>query len=229
MFTALPLVDEYKLGLTIDQAYRRDEATLQETCWFDYRHLGPVARTYLYADYYIDRTRKFFALTQDSEKAGAVRGFTPDDIFASRDLIGMWNARRFADQHALPYWFVLSFMQERALSRLWNVMPRPNQCYGEDEVTLDLLPAWRAHMGATLVFAEHERFKAAAWAYEPDQYAYAQFVRDQVRRRPAPHFGLIARLLSEGVFSESMVVRFFSQAELAGALEHQARVGGSKS
>lgn len=200
------------LALKIDPAHRVGEAALMRSRWFDYRDMHPALATYHYAHCYRVQTQRFFAAVIDERTAEDARAFVPDDIFFSRDLTSMWNARRQCDQLGIPYAFALRFAQDRFLSRAQRQFPRPNQLYGE-EFEADLLLAWREQVARQITFAHSPRFRTDQYRGEPVQVEHLDFVCAQVLARPAPRYRLIARLLQEHVISfEQAEARFGEQA-----------------
>lgn len=203
-------------GIRIDVSHRENEAWLMGRRWFDYRDMHPVAATYLYAHHYLEQTRKFYMQCIDARTVNEARAFTPDDIFMSRDLTSMWLARRSADSMGIPYPFILQFAQDRFLSRLQSRFPRPNQLYGE-EFEIDVDAAWKQRLGIQLTYSTQPRFKASAWRAELPQAQHVKFVVDQVKRRPGPHFRILARLFNEDVLAARLIKNQFSQKELSDA------------
>lgn len=204
------------IGLRIDPAHREGEADLWSRRWFDYRHMHPVAATYLYAHHYVEQTRRFYEQCIDIGTAQDARAFTPDDIFQSRDMTSMWLARRSADALGVPYPFALQFAQDRFFSRAQRQFPRPNQLYGE-EFELDLQQSWKDRLDRQLTHAKLPHFQAAAWKGLPDQEEHLDFLVAQVKARPAPRYRLIGRLIASGVISSAQAHMNFTEDEARSA------------
>lgn len=209
-------------GMRIDPEHREGEAHLMRVRWFDYRQMHPVTATYFFAECYRLQTAKFYEQMVDIRTVEEARAFTPDDIFMSRDLTAMWLARRCADEHSLPYPFVLRFAQDRFFARTQHNFPRPNQLYGE-EFEIDLLAAWRELLARSLTVAESPRYRMKAWQGALDQAQHVKFVVDQIRARPAPRHRLIARMLRDDVLSVGIAASQFSEQEALDAERYCAQ------
>lgn len=191
---------------------REGEADLIRSRWFDYSLMHPAEATYLYAHLYKEQTKAFCEAYIDARTSDAARAFTPDDIFHSRDITGMWLARRCADALGVPYEFALRFASLRALNRTYRCFPRPNQLYGEEFET-DLKAAWEESLASSLRYSRDERFKARNYAGSQVQKGHMAFVVSQIKRRdPASHPGLLARMFAEGILSSAHVTDFFDEA-----------------
>jgi len=205
-------------GMRIDPVHREGEADLMRSRWFDYADMHPVAATYLFAHLYNEQTRRFYAACIDERTAADQVGFTPEDIFYSRDLTAMWLARRCADKNGWPYDFVLEVAQKRFIDKLFHRFPRPNQLYSE-EFELDLQDEWRARLARQLVYSRAPRFKAMNFTGQVVQARHANFVIEQIKSRVRPHTGLLGRMLHEDVLSVTMAATRFKPDEVCAALE----------
>lgn len=186
--------DSWMLELAhIPAELREDEAALQSSRWFDYRHLLPAQATLLFATTYEEVYREKYAQLRDYRDAHKVAPLRGQDIFKSTDLLPLWRARQAADRIGCRYDFYLRFAFDRAWERGWAYMPRPNQLYGEDLV-LDVADAWAELRRASLQLARSERFKMARYNGHPDQDAYHDYLIEQVRDREHPHL-VLARLI----------------------------------
>lgn len=211
-------------GLRIHPTHRENEADLLRSRWFDYQDMHPVHATYLFAHHYKQQTRKFVETYIDVRTAEDARAFVPDDIFLSRDLTGMWLARREADKHGLPYDFVMEHSMNVFIAKLFHRFPRPNQLYAE-ELYMDLTDLWRARLSREVIFSRKERFKVRSWCGDLAQARHVNFIVSQIKARPAPHIGLLARMFYEGVLSPSLVSSRFDQEVINLAKAQAARLG----
>jgi hypothetical protein len=216
----LSAVDLEVRGLRIDPAHREIEASLTELRWFDYQHMHPVTATYCYAHHYVEATRAYYERCIDMRSAEDARAFSPDDIFASRDMTSMWLARQAADRMGLPYPFVLDFAARRSLERYFRRFPRPNQLYGE-EFELDVNDAWQERFERQLQFSQAEQFRPGA-PETPAVARHREYIRMQIDAR-VPHArpGLIGRMLKEGYFSAAFAESAWG-AEVAALAEAAA-------
>lgn len=198
--------------MKIAPEHRVGEAALMRSRWFDYRDMHPVSATYLFAHYYKQQTLKFYEQSIDFRTLEDVRAFAPDDIFMSRDLTSMWLARRFADEHGIPYPFLMRFAHERYFNRAQRQFPRPNQLYGE-EMEIDTLAAWKEQLSRQLTYSRLPKFTMSEWRGTKDQAQHVRFVEAQIKSRPAPRYRLLARMLQEDILSLPIIQAAFSQEE----------------
>lgn len=209
-------------GLRIDPTHREGEATLMKKRWFDYRSLHPTAATYLYAEIYRQQTLAHYESCVDIRTLENARAFIPDDIYMSRDLTSMWLARRCADSHGLPYPFVVQFAQRRFFGRTQHNFPRPNQLYGE-EFEMDLLDEWNSLLARQITYSTAPQYRMSAWKGDLAQAQHVRFVIDQIKKRPAPRYRILARMLREDVLSLPLIASNFSQQEAAQAERYCAQ------
>ena len=205
-------------AMKIDQAHRENEADLMVSRWFDYSNLSPGMATYYYAHLYKAQTAKFYETYVDIRTVEDARSFTPDDIFMSRDMTSMWLARRACDALGIPYEFALQFAQKRALERLFQHFPRPNQLYGE-EFEIDLDAAWKESLSRSLRYSRLPRYQAKNYCKSRMQKLHEAFVIGQIKQRAAPHHNVLGRLLSEGVLAERAITDHFHEDVIEQAKE----------
>jgi hypothetical protein len=214
------------IGLKIDPLHREDQADLMRTRWFEYRTMHPVAATYLFAQLYREQVEKFAAAYVDIRTADQAKAFTPEDIFYSRDMTGMWLARSSADRVGVPYEVLLAFAQQRALDRTFQRYPRPNQLYGE-EFEADLLDHWNHRKGHSLQYSRAARFGLAQYHMLPlpeDVHQHADFIVDQILARGVPPAKLLGRMFKEDRLSVRHCGRFHSD-DIEKAKRHAMELG----
>lgn len=201
-FNSSPLTkdDSWIIELSlVPQELRDTESELMQTRWFDYRHLLPAQATYLFAFYYDQVYREFYAMHRDYRKAGEVNPLPCADIFESNELLALWRGRQAADQIGCKYDFYLRFAFKRYFERAWKFMPRPNQLYGE-ELVLDIVDAWAEVKSCSLQVATLKRFQPNAYVGHPDQDAYYAYLVEQINLREHKHM-----LLSRLVFKDQVL------------------------
>ena len=208
------------LALTVHQDHREQELAAMQARWWDYRLLHPTVATYLFAEYYRQSCKTWHERWVDLDTAADARAFTPDDIFKSRDLTSMWLARQGVDLMGVPYDFAIEFGMRRSYNRAFPAMLRPNQMHGE-EFELDLRDAWQAECTRAIRTARVDYFLAKNFKARPMQVAYREWLIEQVERRPAPRYRLLARLINEQALTEASVGAAFGEAELAQAQRYQ--------
>lgn len=210
------------LSLRVAPEHKENELAAMQARWWDYRVLHPTESTYLFAHHYreacVEWHRRYIDEASAREEA---KFFTPEDIFFSRDLTSMWNARKAADLVGVPYPFVMEFASDRALTRGFSRMLRPNQFYGE-EFELDLADAWALENERSLRTAVHPRFKASNFTGRPLQIEYRAWLISKVQQRVAPRYRLIARLLHTDDLKLDWLADHFTHAELEQALAYLA-------
>lgn len=204
--------DEYvTLALTkIPEHLRENEAELRTTRWFDYRFMTPAQATYLFAAEYRKAYIDAFARTRDIRKAEEIRPFSPDDIFDSKELNAMWQARQAADAIGCKYDFFLRFAFLRFEHRGWRFFPRANHLSAE-ELVLDIRDAWGTTCRASLQTAALDTFQAAAFDQLPEQSEYYTWLCSQVRQREHPHLALSGLVYTNGVMPEQVASEHFTQ------------------
>lgn len=212
-------------AMKIDLTHREDEAGLICRRWFDYASLHPTQATYLYAELYKQQTFFFAESYIDIRTAAEARAFVPDDIFMSRDMTSMWLARRAADALGMPYEFALEFATQRALNRLYQHFPRPNQLYGE-EFEIDLSAAWQESLGRSMRYSRDVRYQASSYRDTPMQRRHVTFVIQQIKARALPHHNLLARMFREDVLSPALAEGHFDEAQVAAAQAAASRLDG---
>ncbi|OAD82853.1 hypothetical protein ATN89_17365 [Comamonas thiooxydans] len=204
--------------LIIDEKFREKEPDALQRKWFDYRLLHPTEATYLWAHFYNEQAKKFYATCKDTGTADSVVGIAPADALRSREANSVWRARQVLDKIGCPYPWALQFLMRRAINNGWRTFPRPNQMYGYDSV-VDLYNAWKERVARELTYSREPFFLALQWEEHPVQVAHIEFVVDQLSKRAAPRHRLVSRLIKEGVLDEALATRFFP-AEAEAALLH---------
>jgi hypothetical protein len=183
----------------IPLAQRLEESRLYTTCWFDYRHLHPVQRTYHWTFEYILAIRAAYRATKDATTADQVHPFRGQDIFATSEWMGALLSRQKLDAYGIRYGFALGFAMTRFANRGWKVFPRPNQLYGE-ELIEDINDAWINECKTRLQIAEHPDYKSENFTGTPDQLAYRAWLNEQLRMRVSIGWAL-ATPIRHGIYS----------------------------
>lgn len=186
---------------------RMEESELYGLCWFDYRHLHPVQRTYLWADYYVKAIQSIFRQTRDADTSAEVHPFRGQDLFRTAEWIGALTARQKLDRLGIRYDFALGYAMTRFSNRGWKVFPRPNQLYGQ-ELIEDANDAWLLECRARLQITENEQFQAKNYRGTPDQAAYRDWLNAQIRTRPMKGWAL-ATPVAQGIYNYDDCERAF--------------------
>lgn len=197
----------------IPQGLRDQEAELRQTRWFDYRFMTPAEATYLFAAEYRHAYIEAFKRTRDIRKAETINPFSPADIFDSKELNAMWQARQAADAMGCKYDFFLRFAFLRFEHRGWRFFPRANQLSSE-ELALDARDAWATVCRASLQTAVLPIFKADQFDQLPEQTEYYDWLCKQVQQREHPHMALANLVYTNGDLPESIAAQHFDEAVL---------------
>ena len=207
--------NEYlQLALTkIPQGLRDEEAELRTTRWFDYRTMTPTEATYLFAAEYRHAYIEAFKRTRDIERAETVNPFTPEDIFDSRELTVMWQARQAADSIGCKYDFFLRFAFLRFEHRGWRFFPRANHLSSE-ELVLDARDAWKTVCRASLQVAVSPMYKSGAFDQLPEQNEYYTWLCDQVKQREHPYMALSQLVYTDHGLPEFFASQHFNEATM---------------
>jgi hypothetical protein len=196
---------------SIPQKFRDNEADLRGSRWFDYRQMNPVEATYLFAGEYRQATKTWHAKVRDLPSAERARGFVPDDLFASKELIAMWLARQAADKIGCKYDFFLNYAFKNFTERGWRWLPRPNQLYAE-ELVLDIETGWRVECAASLQLASDPFYHADAYAGLPEQDAYHEYVVAQIKQREHHYLTLSSVVYARKALPEAVALVHFPEA-----------------
>lgn len=204
--------DEYvSLALTkVPEHLRESEAELRQTRWFDYRFMTPAEATYLFAAEYRHAYIEAFKRSRDIRKANEIRPFQPDDIFASKELNAMWQARQAADSIGCKYDFYLRFAFLRFEHRGWRFFPRANHLSAE-ELILDARDAWAVECRASLQVARLPIYQAAQFDQLPEQREYYDWLCAQVKMREHQHLALSGLVYENGVLPEAIALEHFGE------------------
>ena len=102
------------------------ESQLQQICFFDYRYMHPVKRTYLFAHEYMKSYKALYERYIDIDSKGIYGLSRPNDPLDNdppknktaklRTPTCLWTARQVADANCIPYDFYLN----AALKYLFN-------------------------------------------------------------------------------------------------------------
>lgn len=178
---------------------RQQEAELWTSCWYDYRHLHPVQRTYLWTHEYVKAIQDVYRKTRDHARADKVHPFRGQDIFKTAEWLGAYKARQQLDRYGIRYDFALRFAMNRYEGRGWKVFPRPNQLCAE-ELAEDTHDAWKTECKAKLQIAEHDFYQSVQFVGHPDQIAYRDWLNKQIKTRAMVGWTL-ATPIAQGIYS----------------------------
>jgi hypothetical protein len=91
----------------------KGESQLQQSCWFDYRFMHPMQRTYLFAHYFVKNFKALYEEKIDIDSSRVFGLSRPKDPLDNRPPVNktrklttptyLWNARRCADFLGIPY------------------------------------------------------------------------------------------------------------------------------
>lgn len=213
MIPTLTTLQADELAMRLAREHRARELEAMQVRWWDYRLMHPTTSTYVFAKAYVEATETWWRRHIDDRTPEKARAFECQDIFNSRDLTAVWLARQSADLMGLPYDFVMEFALARSLKREFRHLMRPNQFYGEEFET-DIKAAWDEECLRGLRTSSLQFYKATYYRLHKMQDEYRAWIIDQVKRRPPPHYRLLARLFISGDVDEDMVRLHFSDVEV---------------
>lgn len=195
-------------------------------CWFDYRHIHPVLRSYVFIHEYNEAHRRAFKRFYGRPASG--RSDLPKNAQRSlynrpaRTIVSTLNRMHLVDQLGCPYdsYFDASFnhfMQERGFDK-W----KSNNPYLAD---LDLPPLNMLTEASTMISGQrafekrntiklrlpkHPHYHADAWVGSSNQKACSKWLINEVRNRPDRNIALARLCYDLRLIREAEVVRVLS-------------------
>lgn len=187
------------------------ESYLQQHCFFDYRHMHPTKRTYLFAHEYMKSYKALYEryINIDSENIyGLSRPNDPLDNEPPRNKTAklrtptcLWTARQVADGACIPYDFYTSaalnyLFQDRfhkaILGQNADSKVRLNiqaSALYSDAVLTHVTEKWKDYTNARMIWSENERLafteKEMNGKAKPHPYKldYERYIAKQIMNR----------------------------------------------
>jgi hypothetical protein len=155
----------------------KDEAQRQQDCWFDYRFMHPILRTYLFAHYYQRAYKATYEKYIDIDSAHVIGLSRPQDPLDNRPSSKspsrlrtptcLIRARQIADELSIPYdFYTMNSLRFLMKSRHADKMVgqtrdgklrlniQASAIYSE-YIVLDVLEKWKAYTDARMVWVEN--------------------------------------------------------------------------
>lgn len=189
---------------------RAAEPELCRRAWFDYQHMHPVNRTYLFAHLFTAETRLIIRQHIDDSPpkvsaSGTVRDWEPikaGDMFEppgdarrlkywKRKISSLIKARQMADHYAIPYpQFVKFGLRHWYFGRSYfleqTVLPEPGLLNGE-ECRIAIAEKWLDELRGRIHHATHPRFQVAAGlSTDLDLIVHQEYILQQIARKSDP-------------------------------------------
>ncbi len=212
------------------QYWREDTVTAERKrihqTWFDYRHIHPVLRSFVFVHEYNKAHQRAFKRFYGTPKsgrsdlpAGASRGLYTRKPRTITTIIGRMH---LIDELGSPYdtYFDAAFnhfMQERAFDE-WKVnnpylkdMPLPPlQMLADAHSMISSQKAFEKRNTIRLRLPEHPHYQASNWVGTHNQKTCAKWLIDEVRNRPDRNIALARLCYEAGLIRENEVVKHLS-------------------
>jgi len=218
----------------IDSKHRENEHELFKTKWFDYRIMHPTKATYLFAECYRNAYRMISQVRFDVGRGAYMKGLKgkTDEIFNLKptELMGLWKARRAADEHGIPYDFYCNTAMRYADMTQWVRMPRPTQLRGKDKMLPYIIEKWEEEKGITTPLAQSDMFTSINYFGHVDQQAYEEYLLDECEKRGIRKHYLVGQLVFiDRVLREEVAEEHFGHEVLNEAREHSSLLNNQSS
>lgn len=168
----------------IDDSLLVLESGLRKTRWFDYWDLHPTVATYLFAFYYKEIYKEWWARRIDAESAHSVAAIKHRNVFDSdsREKTGLWKARQSADRLGIPYDFYIRQAFKYADMNLWGDLPRPAQLYSQEFIDY-ISVAWKEEASAAPRLPDDEAYLADNFIGTNDQRRFEDWMVERIKSR----------------------------------------------
>lgn len=203
------------------------ESELQQKCFFDYRHMHPTKRTYLFASIYMKRYKELYERFIDMESDHIYGLSRPNDPLDNepprnkkaklRTPTCLWKARQVCDGIGMPY----SFYIGRSLTKLFQdryykamlgttatnktrLNIQASGLYSSDIIE-HVIDSWEEHLRARMVWSDNVRLcfteSESNGQSKPHIYklVYERFVLDQIMTKVHKEFSLQTALSKRAI------------------------------
>lgn len=195
-------------------------------CWFDYRHIHPVLRSYVFIHEYNEAHKRAFKRFYGSPASG--RSDLPRNAMRSlynrpaRTIVSTINRMHLIDQLGCPYdsYFDAAFnhfMQDRGFDKwksntpyLANLDLPPLQMLTDASTIISSQKTFEHKNTIRLRLPKHPHYFAANWVGTSNQKACSKWLIDEVRNRPDRNIALARLCYEVGLIRENEVVRALS-------------------
>lgn len=190
----------------ISPALFKEETSLYQTKWWDYRHLHPVEATYEFANEYLAAYRRVIQRRIESEVAKRifpVKGMK--DIFNDAkdiQITGFWKARQMADRIGCPYSFYCSEALLYGDKRDWAFLPKPTQMYStqrkfetDPSLVESIAAAWNDKKANSVVHSSLSQFDLANYNEQRVQIEHQESLVSQIQGKKHKQHLLLAQFV----------------------------------
>lgn len=169
----------------IRKDWQEYEGPLFTTKWFDYRHLHPVAASYVFAHCLVKAYQRAYRRTISNKGWDAMRPLKSIDLFRcpKNQIGGVWRGRQHADAMGAPYPVYLEFAYEAAL-RYWKRghLPTPQQLYSE-HVIQRVTEQWEDRQKGFMLFSEQAAYRNENYIGTRAQDDHHAWLFEQIGKR----------------------------------------------
>ena len=188
----------------------KKEPELYTSKWWDYRLLHPTQATYLFADAYLEASRKYAQRNIDLEYGKVFKPYPGKDLFAKPQLVytektkkvkqtkgkdtytpapskqtiaGIWKARQMADKLGIPYRFYCDSAIAYTEKGLWHRLPSPSHLYA---TKVSAAQEWREESMVDFIIRRWREYCSSTVVYSTQDYFKASNNEngyDQIRHR----------------------------------------------
>lgn len=200
----------------------QEEAELNQTKFWDYRHLHPTQATEVYAKCYIAALKRAVSRRTDLWKGLMMKGMKTDTIYEleGRIITGFWKGRQMADRIGCPYDFYCEHAMIFADKARMKFLPSSQQMYcvtvperlqGLPSLVEYIIERWVERSAHSSSYASTDAFLAENYAEGADQIDYVNFLLRKIRRSTMPA-GVLVTALEKGQLNEAQVLEAFPRS-----------------
>lgn len=200
----------------------QEEAALNQTKFWDYRHLHPSQATQLYAQCYVAALKRAVSRRTDLWKGLMMKGMKTDTIFElePRLITGFWKGRQMADRIGCPYDFYCEHAMIFADKARMRFLPSSQQMYcltvperlqGLPSLVEYIIERWVERTRYSSFYASTDAYLSVNYEGGSDQIDYLNFMLGKVRRSTIPE-GVLSSLMEKGQINEAQIMTAFPRS-----------------
>lgn len=222
-------MDRLDLDVLMYKYWRKDVVTAERKrirqTWFDYRHIHPVLRSFLFLKEhdlaYTRAHKRFYGVVRDQSRTLPGRGRSkPLYKRKPRSIIMTLRAMHLVDELGCPYDLFFDaafnhFMQDRGFETVWrtkapglqNAELPPLTVLADASSLISVQRTFENRNSYKLRLPKHDHYLIRNWIGSPNQKDCAKWLIDATQGRPDRHIAL-ARLVYEAeMLRETEVAR----------------------
>lgn len=200
----------------------KEEASLNETKHWDYRHLHPAQATQLYGEAYGNALKHAVSRRTDLWRGISMKGLKHPIIYEleGRQITGFWKGRMMADRIGCTYEFYCEIAMEFADKARMHFLPTAQQMYcltvperlqGLPSLVEYVVDRWLARTAHSAPYATTDAYLAENFEGGADQIEYLNFLFTRMRRSNLPE-GVLVSALEKGQVTEQQVLTAFPRS-----------------